>query len=652
MRNKLALAALLALLAVPLCAQTIRPTRISQIQWTSLTTAQEAGMTLAEGSFWYNSDLKCYRYRSATSTYCIAGEEANPSLSNGIRVVNGSGKFAQNSTGLQAAIDEVEAANGGMIFLPCGVYPITSPMTATMPSNNLGFKMVGAGLCTVLQPDAGMTILTVDMGGSNYQSLYLADFGFDLNGTNSTAMSFVGSGQKGVVERIYIDGNDASATANIITVDNTSHTMRLEDIRIRGSSATADGISISSNAVILDGLDITGSKAAVIVPTGSTINALTIKNSRLDGNVSSFKIDGAAALKINYINNHSESNTGPHLDIKGLNGAAGRVFGLTVRDSYFTGMDLAAEDGLHLENLSGAVLEGNHFKGSGTVAEAVTYLSASVSNISLDGNTVDAVLSSMTGASGVPLEVDDVTVPQTSKQFGAASIASAGSIVTSGGNIGSSDTTNPVAFFGSRAAAGGTALRVQTTNSSDALTTRIEITGKEDTAELRFLNSDLVANPKEGTLSNVPRWIFKQVDFGDMTAAATADTFTLWTLPANTMIHDVVGAVVTGWSGGSISAAVCSVGTAGGSANDLALDDDFFAAATVYELHDATASGGKGGLLFDATDKFAPTMFVAGGVVEIQCDLTGDNHANATAGQARIYILVSQPLGNTATEAN
>ncbi len=159
-------------------------------------------------------------------------------------------------------------------------------------------------------------------------------------------------------------------------------------------------------------------------------------------------------------------------------------------------------------------------------------------------------------------------------------------------------------------------------------------------------------NPLEGTLTNIPRWIFKQVDFGDMTAGATADTFTLWTLPANTLIENVMGEVVTGWSGGSISAAVCSVGTNAGSANDLALDDNFFAAGTRYELHDATVNGGKGTLLFDATDKFAPYMFVAGGVIEIQCDLTGDNHANATAGQARIQIFVSQPLGNTTTEAN
>ena len=159
-------------------------------------------------------------------------------------------------------------------------------------------------------------------------------------------------------------------------------------------------------------------------------------------------------------------------------------------------------------------------------------------------------------------------------------------------------------------------------------------------------------HPLEGKLSNSPRWIFKQVDFGDMTAAATADTFTLWTLPANTMIHDLVGVVVTGWSGGSISAAVASVGTQAGAANDLGLDDNFFAAGARYELHDATASGGKGALLFDTTDKFAPYWFSAGGVIELQMDLTGDNHVNATAGQARIYLLVSQPLANTATEAN
>ena len=167
-----------------------------------------------------------------------------------------------------------------------------------------------------------------------------------------------------------------------------------------------------------------------------------------------------------------------------------------------------------------------------------------------------------------------------------------------------------------------------------------------------FISEDTTVALGEAETSNAPRWILKIVDFGDMVAAATADEFVLASLPANTMIHDVVGTVVTAWAGGSISAAICSVGTAAGSANDLTVDDNFFAAATVYELHDATASGGKGALLFDSTDKFAPYMLVAAGDVEIQCDLTGDNHVNATAGQARVYIQISNPFANSTLEAN
>ena len=115
MRKKLAIAAILVLLiALALWAQTIRPTRISQVQFTELTTAQEAGRTLSEGSFWYNSDLKCYRYRSASSTYCITGQEANPGLWNSIRVVDGT-KYAKTLTGIQAAHDALPSQGGTIL---------------------------------------------------------------------------------------------------------------------------------------------------------------------------------------------------------------------------------------------------------------------------------------------------------------------------------------------------------------------------------------------------------------------------------------------------------------------------------------------------------------------------------------------------------
>ena len=454
------------------------------------------------------------------------------------------------------------------------------------PGSNKSFRILGQGLSTVFKPSTAMTVLTVDMSSSNYQSLHLADLAFDLNATNSTALSFISTGQKGIAERIYIDNNLSSATANVIIVDNTSHTMRLEDIRIRGASATADGISVSSNAVILNGLDITGCQAAVIIPAGSAINALSLTASRLDSNVNGFQIDGVGALSTTIAHNHFESNTGSAIDIAGFDATTNRVFGLTVRDNYFTGMDGSAQDGITLFRANGVVIERNHFMGVGSVAEGVTF-TASVTDVSLKGNTVNGVLAGMTNFSGVVLPISDVRLTQTSSDGGFGGVLTA-----------------------------------------------------------------ILVNPLEGSLSNTPRWIYKQVDHTDMTAGATADTFTLWTLPANTMIHDVVATVVTAWAGtGPVSAAVASVGTTGGP-NDLALDDNFFATGTRYDLHDATANGGKGALLFNATDKFAPHFYVAGGDIELQMDLTGGNHSATTAGQARIYILVSQPLGNTTTEAN
>ena len=124
MRNKLALAALLALLAIPLYGQTIRPTRISQLRLTLLTTAQEGTMTLVQGDVWYNSDLACVRLRLSASSVCIleAGGTSDAVIKTPIadqriagnfnlfaakihntRFVDASGEF----TTIQAAIDDI-----------------------------------------------------------------------------------------------------------------------------------------------------------------------------------------------------------------------------------------------------------------------------------------------------------------------------------------------------------------------------------------------------------------------------------------------------------------------------------------------------------------------------------------------------------------
>ena len=141
-------------------AQTIRPTRLSQIQFTELTTAQEGSMTLAEGSFWFNTDLNCVRLRLSASTVCIA--EAGGAASgavlldptaaqaildfnlstpilNNVRVVDGN-KF----TTVQAAIDDLPA-DGGTVFIPQGDITFAGPIIIGASATGKCVRLVGAG---------------------------------------------------------------------------------------------------------------------------------------------------------------------------------------------------------------------------------------------------------------------------------------------------------------------------------------------------------------------------------------------------------------------------------------------------------------------------------------------------------------------------
>ena len=547
MRNKLAIAAILALLAVPLYAQTIRPTRISQIQWTSLTTAQEAGMTLAEGSFWYNSDLKCYRYRSASSTYCITGQEANPGLWNGIRVVDGN-KF----TTIQAASDDL--AGPGLVIVPSSY---AGAEITTLPTDYMILDLRQDGRIWI-RNDSVPAVL---------QSLGL----FDYRGVYRTAQTV----DDPMV--VLIRTQDAAGNGNMfrtlgITLDTKSTATGSAGAALRMvafQAADEETTGLFSDGRWQGTSDLDVAKRIFGVDAGVVVDSVTFSNASAIGVLSRTSVIGANTGREVFAFWASNNNTGDSRAAYyvGAPPTSGKYdYGLDLKDHAFNNAAIRLRAG-------GKVVRRN-----------------AADSADSDVFTVSDTITNIIGGTDVRLQ--------------------------SGGTLMAGVNAN--GFF---------------VSSGQKLQARI-------------------VNPLEGTLSNVPRWIFKQVDFGDMTAGATADTFTLWTLPANSMIHDVVGTVVTGWSGGSISAAVCSVGTNGGSANDLALDDNFFAAATRYELHDATASGGKGTLLFDTTDKFAPYMAVAAATIEIQCDLTGDNHANATAGQARIYILVSQPLANTTIEAN
>ena len=633
MRNKLAIAALLALLAVPLYAQTIRPTRISQVQFTELTTAQEAGMTLAEGSFWYNTDLGCYRYRSATTTTCVAGDQVA-----GVKVVGG------GLTTIQAAIDALPV-DGGKVFIPAGTYTLTTGLTIT--SDNITLWGAGPRQTTITTSTAGLTGITVGDGATTTSRVTIRD--------------------------LYVENTNATPTGAGISLDQ-ANTIRILNVNILGFSTDLNisggtfNVQVDNflfedydaNGVLID--NATNAAVGLFLSNGIISNATRTVGDGIHwkegGGVYVSNVDileGNRSVLISpqageiaqwgfFTNVTGDTSNGRAWSINPA--GSGQVLGITMVNCWaassitqdgilIAGNDTSVVDGIRW--LGGKILNNDHhgvlINGGGTTFKNISIDGSDIGNNSQEAGGTWHGIAVAANASEFSLRnnrIGDV-LNGSSTQQGWAILIAAG---TSNNYVITSNDLRGNNSGGLSDGGTGTAKQIFGNLPLSTATSTLE-------------------GPLEGALTNSPRWIFKLVDHTDMTAAATADTFTLWTLPANTMIHDVVGNVVVAWAGtGPVSAAVASVGTAAGPANGLALDDNFFATGTRYELHDGTAVGGKGSVLFDSTDKFAPHLLLAGGVIELQMDLTGGNHSTTSAGQARIYILVSSPLGNTTTEAN
>ena len=524
---------------------------------------------------------------------------------------------------IQDAIDE-QPATGGKVLLAEGNINITATLTVTGHNISLIGRGPGGTTGSALKAGGSTITWTGSAGGTMIRWGNQADHilgggidGVELNGgALATKILHITDAQHFDFENLYLRNPRANSGDEAITLDNNSAAanptgeggFKNVSVDVGGSSGDARCVNIAGTS-------------------GTGVFGITWDNFRCihyDGTGVLVTL-GDGMLWLNPQIFRGAGGSGQGFDVRPAN-ASDPVSGHVLINPQFTA-------GLRIETTGSASLDTTtqitalHYGTTDTLDPLGAGATVNLMAWMDDGRYVGRDLT----MSAAGLEVD-----------GAGTLAVTGSGAfdrtgTGASNFGSSGLVN---FTGAN-------LRIQN---------GVLLLGYSDAASTETFRWDAASgaiNPQEGTTSNVPRWIFKQVDHTDMTAAATADTFTLWTLPANTMIHDVVGTVVTAWEAAvGLSAAVCSVGTAAGSANDLTLDDDFFAIATVYELHDATASGGKGGKLFDSTDKFAPHMLVASGDIEIQCDLTGDDHADTNAGQARIYILVSQPLGNTATEAN
>ena len=690
MRNKLALAAILVLLvALALWAQTVRPTRISQLRLTQLTTAQEGTMTLVEGDVWENITIGCIRYRLAASTVCIAeaGSAAsgavllNPTgaqaildfnlstpILNNIRVVDGS-RF----TTIAAAITNACAASPvAPVYVPSGTFLLSASL---LPCS--GLHLFGAGReSTILQLANSADVDVIQMA----------------NGTTDASVS-----------HLTINGNRANQTSATIvgiailsTVPSPSARVTLQNLyilNVRNDGILIDGattdVLISHN--IIDGTDL-GAGIELASGTDTTTRVVVSNNNIRNVQTAGVAVTGPITHLTVTGNVIDTTVTADCITGYNQNNAFITVTGNVCRNSgnhgiHVTGDDISIASNV-IENPTNSGIFLSH--SSETPASQATRISVTgnstndgvfgisafnIRSVSMVGNTINSPSNS-----GIQHAVDttadaanfftiasNIIRGATNDGIGLRDGVNHGSVVGNviessgrdGIRIADSGTGNTNIVVALNRATGNTGFGILEQNNASAnLFFGNHLAGNTGGTKSLLTNganleteAALIAS-LENSSANTPRWIMKVVNHTDMIAGATADDFVLWTLPANTMIHDVVAKVVTAWAGtGPVSAAIASVGTTG-SANDLALDDNFFATGTRYDLHDATANGGKGTLLFDATDKFAPHMYVVGGVIELQMDLTGGNHSTTSAGQARIYILVSQPLGNTTTEAN
>jgi len=140
---------------VGLQAQTIRPTRIAQLELVPLTTAQEGMMTFANGDMWYNSDLGCIRQRIGGVASCMGGAIFN--VGDAVCFVHPDGNDAASGLSFTLAKQTLLACvdaltNGGTIYVHTP--PGTHVNFGGTPSY-AGLWMVGPSDPNYASPPAG-----------------------------------------------------------------------------------------------------------------------------------------------------------------------------------------------------------------------------------------------------------------------------------------------------------------------------------------------------------------------------------------------------------------------------------------------------------------------------------------------------------------
>ena len=469
----------------------------------------------------------------------IEGFNFTMPLFNNVRVVDGT-KFAATGVGIQAAVDDLPAA-GGVVFIPAGTYTITDTGAnagITLPANTYLF---GAG------PNA--TILK--LGNSE-----------DVHTINTSGTSNVG------IFNLTIDGNRANQTVQVHGIRSGGvSSLWLSNLEIKECEHYGIGLqSLTNERIYFSNLHIhdVGADGIDFKNTNDDNDAIFLNNIKvadfgLNGTLSTqagIDIRGPATLSNIFVSGFPSDGTGIRFRAGALldaNGFGGHRSSLSNFDIRASAVDAQIGVGINSDDVkisNGYML--NLFRGLNFSGNAQR---PQISNVTCEECTIAYRVS----------DGDFISFSNAVAFRAVADASTRGFRFSTCTNVtinNSQVSTNDIGILVDATATDTRILGGVYTDNTTALSDSGTSTFVRDAIGLAGVS---VSDPLEGTLSNMPHWIFKQVDHTDMTAGATADTFTLWTLPANTMIHDVVATVVTAWAGtGPVSAAVASVGTTGG----------------------------------------------------------------------------------------
>ncbi len=300
------------------------------------------------------------------------------------------------------------------LLLGAGTFVIEVPQVFAGTREG-ALEVSGEGLGTILKPTSSMEVfrLTCEKGR-------IADLTFDLNSTNSTAVTFSKVGWfNAEVEHVRIFGTMGTAPCLVLGEEwATAGALGafVRDVWIWGS-LTHDGIEVHAEMVVIDGCIIQQVRAGVVLDGGTSS---TISNSTFGHSRHALVIDEGSYDTLLFSGNDCEAGYSGEEYIK-ISGAVPHypVRNLIVRDNYFTQMNSPETDAIRLRNVRGVVIEGNRFAGgfAGTGAEAVVF-EGGVTEVFIAGNIAINIEPTMPGYEDVPLQVNDVTATQSSRAGG------------------------------------------------------------------------------------------------------------------------------------------------------------------------------------------------------------------------------------------